>query len=78
LSGAFYSDGRAEEAATAEDLNARLANGPAWVAVRKRHRERVPEHLLDSMQPVFRGGEYDLYYANAQAHHALAPFPTAQ
>ncbi len=78
LSGAFYSDGQAEEAVTAEDLYARLAEGPAWVVVRERHRERVPEHLLDSLQLVFRGGEYDLYYADAQARQALAPSPPAQ
>jgi hypothetical protein len=38
----------------------------------------VPEHLLDSMQPVFGGGEYDLYYAAPQTREALAPIPTAQ
>ncbi len=78
LSGAFYSDGRAEEVVTTEALYARLAAGPVWVAVRERHRDRLPEHLLDSMQPVFRGGEYDLYYANAKTRQALAPLPPAR
>lgn len=78
LSGAFYSDGKAEEAMTAEALHARLAEGPAWVAVKDRHRERLPEHLFDALQPVVRGGEYDLYYANPQSRQALAPSAPAQ
>ena len=78
LSGAFYSDGRAEVAVTPEALHAWLARGPAWVAVRKRHRERIPEQVLGSLQRVVHGGEYDLYYSNAQARQALAPLPAAQ
>jgi hypothetical protein len=72
-SGAFYSDGRAGEVLTAEELQARLAEGPAWVAVKDRHREWLPEPVLDALQPVVRGGKYDLYYAGLQTRHALAP-----
>jgi 4-amino-4-deoxy-L-arabinose transferase-like glycosyltransferase len=77
-SGAFYSDGRAGEVLTAEELQARLAEGPAWVAIKDRHRARVPEHLLHSLRPVVRGGEYDLYYAGAHLSRALAPSARAQ
>jgi 4-amino-4-deoxy-L-arabinose transferase-like glycosyltransferase len=77
-SGSFYSDGRAEEVVTAEALHARLVEGPAWVAVRERHRERVPEHLLDSLQLVFDGGEYELYYPDVHARQVLAPSPPTQ
>lgn len=78
LSGAFYSDGQAGEAMTAAELQARLAEGPAWVAVKGRHRERLPEHLLDALQPATRGGEYDLYYAAPRMRQALAPPASAQ
>ena len=72
LSGSFYSDGRAEQVLTASDLRARLARGPAYVAVKQRHLERMPEHLFDSLQPVLQRGEYNLYYAGPDARHALA------
>lgn len=78
LSGAFYSDGQAEQVMTADELNARLARSSAWVAVKERHRERIPEHLLDSLQLVVQGGEYDLYYAGLQTRQALAPTPRAR
>ena len=78
LSGAFYSDGRAGEAMTAAELQARLAEGPAWVALKGRHSEQLPEHLLDALQPATRGGEYDLYYAGPRMRHALAPPAGAQ
>ena len=55
LSGSFYTDGQAAEAMTAEELQARLAQGPAWVAFKERHRGRVPAELMESMQPVARG-----------------------
>ena len=71
LSGSFYTDGQAAEAMTAEELQARLAQGPAWVAFKERHRGRVPAELMESMQPVARG-EYDLYYAGPRSRQALA------
>jgi hypothetical protein len=77
-SGAFYSDGQAIEVMTAAELQARLAAGPAWVAVKDRHRERLPEPVLDALQPVVRGGEYDLYHAGAHLSRALAPSARAQ
>ncbi len=59
-------------------MQARLAQGPAWVAVKKRHRARVPEQLLDMLQPVAHIGEYDLYYAGLDTRQALAPMRHAQ
>ncbi|MBM4218235.1 MAG: glycosyltransferase family 39 protein [Gammaproteobacteria bacterium] len=76
-SGAFYSDGQAGEVMTAAELQASLAEGPAWVAVKDRHLERLPAHVLDALQPVVRGGEYDLYYAGPHLSQALAPSPRA-
>jgi 4-amino-4-deoxy-L-arabinose transferase-like glycosyltransferase len=73
LSAAFYSDGQAGEVMVAEELQARLTERAAWVAFKERHRERLPEQLLDALQPVVRGGEYDLYYAGPQVRQALAP-----
>lgn len=77
-SSSFYTDGAAGEIMTVEELRVLLADGPAWVAVKGRHRERVPDHLLESMQPVVKGGEYDLYYAGPQTRQALAPAPRPQ
>ena len=78
LSGAFYSDGQAGEAMTPEELQERLAGGPVWVAIKERHREGVPAGLLDAMQPVVRGGEYDLYYAGPHRYGAGVPKTWAQ
>jgi len=77
-SGSFYSDGKAEEIRTAEELRARLSDGPVWVVVKDRHHKHVPEHLLDSMQPVVKGGDFDLYYAGPRTLQALAPAPRDQ
>ena len=78
LSGSFYSDGQAEQVLSAEEMHVRLARGPAWVAVKVRHRERVPDHLFDTLQPVDHIGEYDLYYTGPVALQALAPLRHAQ
>lgn len=67
LSGAFYSRGRAELAGAADDLQARLAAKPAFVAVRSRHLDRVPESLSARLQPVGRHGDYHLYFGNPEA-----------
>jgi len=78
LSGAFYTAGEAGEVMTAAELEARLADGPAWVALKSRHREQVPERLLDTLEPVVKGGEYDLYYAGPHLRQALAPSDRAR
>jgi 4-amino-4-deoxy-L-arabinose transferase-like glycosyltransferase len=77
-SGSFYSDGMAEEAVTATELQVRLLQGPAWIAVRKRHGKHAPEQLLDAMELVARGGEYDLYFAGPHVRQALASPPPAR
>ncbi len=78
LSGSFYSDGEAQEARTLEELHARLAAGPAWVAVKERHADRVPEEFRASLRPVARRGEYALYYSAPETRQALVPASPAQ
>ena len=78
LSGSFYSDGEAEQAATVEELHARLARGPAYVAVKEKHEDRVPEGLREGLRPVARRGEYALYYSAPQTRQALAPAAPSQ
>ena len=46
--------------------------------MKERHRERVPKHLLGTLQPVDHIGEYDLYYTGPDPRHALAPLRHAQ
>lgn len=73
LSGSFYSNGEAEQAATAEELHARLTRGPAYVAVKDRHEDRVPEEFRESLRPVARRGEYALYFVAPERRQSLAP-----
>jgi hypothetical protein len=60
-SGAFYSAGEAELAYTASDLEARLAEGPAYVALRSVYRDHVPDELQSRLEIVSDRGEYALY-----------------
>ena len=46
LSGSFYTQGRAKVAVTADDLGARLDEGPVYVAIKLKHLERVPAEML--------------------------------
>ncbi len=78
LSASFYSDGKAEQAVTLEDLDARLAAGPAWVAVKEKHADRVPEEFRADLRPVTRRGEYALYYSAPETRQALARSPRRQ
>ncbi len=78
LSGSFYSDGQAEQVLSVDAMHARLAQGPAWVAVKERHRGRVSEPRFGTLQPVDHIGEYDLYYTGPDSRHALAPMRHAQ
>jgi 4-amino-4-deoxy-L-arabinose transferase-like glycosyltransferase len=78
LSGSFYSDGQAEQVLSLDEMHARLALGPAWVAVKERHRGRVSGHLFGTLQPVDHIGEYDLYYLGPDSRRALAPLRHAQ
>jgi 4-amino-4-deoxy-L-arabinose transferase-like glycosyltransferase len=74
-SASFYSAGAAELALEAEDLEARLAEGPAYVVLRGRHRGRVPEALLNELRLVRTVDEYSLYTgsaAQAQASRVAA------
>jgi 4-amino-4-deoxy-L-arabinose transferase-like glycosyltransferase len=72
LSGAFYSNGRAEEAGTLEALHARLARGPAFVAVKEKHADRVPAGFRAGLQSVLHVGDYELLYARRAAARAGA------
>jgi 4-amino-4-deoxy-L-arabinose transferase-like glycosyltransferase len=78
LSASFYSDGQAGEATTLEELRAQLAQGPAYVAVKEKHANRVPEGLREGLRPVARRGVYALYYSAAGTRQALAPLPPDQ
>ncbi len=73
LSGSFYSHGKAELAVTADDLRARLDDGPAYVAIKGRHLARVPAAMLPQLRPVAHSGEYGLYYSAPITRSALAP-----
>jgi 4-amino-4-deoxy-L-arabinose transferase-like glycosyltransferase len=73
LSGSFYSAGQAEQVMTVEELHARLARGPAYVAVKDRHAERVPDGLRDGLRLVARSGKYELLYSGPGTRQALAP-----
>jgi 4-amino-4-deoxy-L-arabinose transferase-like glycosyltransferase len=60
-SASFYSGGAAELAREPADLQARLARGPAYVVLRSRHRDRVPDDLADGLRLVRQVDEYALY-----------------
>jgi hypothetical protein len=60
-SASFYSRGAAELAREPADLQARLARGPAYVVLRSRHRDRVPDDLADGLRLVRKVDEYALY-----------------
>lgn len=63
LSGSFYSGGRAEQAMTIEQLQARLAQGPIFVALDERHARRVPPDFPSTLRSVSRHGDYELFQA---------------
>ena len=74
-SASFYSAGAAELALEAADLEARLAEGLAYVVLRGRHRARVPETLLNELRLVRTVDDYSLYTgsaAQAQASRVAA------
>jgi hypothetical protein len=64
FSGDFYSGGRAEYACCAEDLQSRLALEPAFVAVKDKDLERLPDSLMNRFRAVTRKGEYTLFVAS--------------
>jgi hypothetical protein len=72
LSGSFYSGGRAEQATTVEQLQARLAQGPVFVALDERHGRRVPSDFPRTLRSVTRHGDYELFQA-VPAGQALDP-----
>ena len=73
LSGSFYSGGRAEQAMSPDELRARLARGPVWVAVREKHANRLPDAVGTGMLPVASIGEYELFHAVPETRQAVAP-----
>lgn len=60
-SASFYSAGAAELAAEAGDLEAQLADGPAFVALRSRQRSIVSDTLAKRLRLVRVVDEYGLY-----------------
>jgi 4-amino-4-deoxy-L-arabinose transferase-like glycosyltransferase len=78
LSAAFYSGGRAEQVVYPDELQARLASAPAYVAVRVQYAGRVPEGIKAGLRSVAHIGEYELYYYDPESRQALAPFRTPQ
>lgn len=78
LSGSFYSDGQAEQVMSLADLHARLARGPAYVAVKEKHADRVPEGIEAGLRSVARIGEYQLFYSSPATRQALAPARPSQ
>lgn len=69
-SASFYSGGRAEVAPEPRDLQARLAQGPAYVALRSRHRTRVPDSLANGLHLVRKVDEYALYVGRTPPDYA--------
>ncbi len=71
-SGAFYSRGRAEMAPSVHDLERRLARGTAFIAIKNRHLERVPDALMSRIRPVSQRGEYRLYVDSSKPESGIA------
>ncbi len=69
-SASFYSGGAAIVAPGPGDLEARLAERPAYVVLRSRHRARVPDALASRLQLVREADEYALYLGGAPADQA--------
>jgi len=69
-SAAFYSGGTAQVAREPGDLEARLAEGPAYVVLRSRHRARLPVPLAARLHEIRQADEYALYVSGASAGHA--------
>jgi 4-amino-4-deoxy-L-arabinose transferase-like glycosyltransferase len=59
-SAAFYSRGRAVEAACADDLVALLDQGPAYVAIKVGQVDQLPDVLRRRLQGLSRRGRYEL------------------
>ena len=72
LSGSFYTGGRAELANGPEDLQLRLARGPAFVVIRSRHLNHVPDILLRQFRLVGQRGDYRLFLSGSRATKSLA------
>jgi 4-amino-4-deoxy-L-arabinose transferase-like glycosyltransferase len=64
-SAAFYSSGAAELAADEDILEARLAEGPAYVVLRGRQRQHLSRALAEGLQLVQAEGDYALYAGGA-------------
>jgi len=69
-SASFYSGGMAEVAAEPRDLEARLSQGPVFVVLRSRHRQRVPASLADGLHLIRKADDYALYVGGAPPDHA--------
>jgi 4-amino-4-deoxy-L-arabinose transferase-like glycosyltransferase len=69
-SASFYSGGTAEVALEPADLEARLAEGPAYVVLRSRHRKRLPDSMANELRAVRQADDYVLYIGGAPSDHA--------
>jgi len=69
-SASFYSGGTAEVAHEPRDLEGRLAEGPAYIVLRSRHRARVPDSLANGLQRVREADDYALFVAGTPLDHA--------
>jgi hypothetical protein len=72
LSGSFYTSGQAEFARAADDLQVKLAQGPAFVVIRSKHLNRVPDTLLSQLRLVGQRGDYRLYRGGLNVADSLA------
>ena len=77
-SGSFYTRGRAKVAVTADELGARLNEGPVFVAIKRKYLARVPATMLPRLHPVSRTGDYLLYFSAPYRREALAPAETPE
>lgn len=72
LSGSFYTAGRAELARSPGDLQVKLAQHPAFVAIKSNHLDRVPDSLLSRFRLVGQRGDYRLFRGSLDAADSLA------
>lgn len=69
-SASFYGGGAAEVAREPRDLDSRLAQGPAYVVLRSRHRARVPDSLVNGLHLIQQADDYAMYVGGAPPDHA--------
>lgn len=63
LSGAFYSQGKAEEALGADQLARRLEEAPSFVAIKAADVGSLPKELMALLKPMSKHGGYLLFFS---------------